>query len=89
MTVYSCWWPLLALHGMEVDKPTLKTTVDREPFEAFAKNSRVQQLALQKIGGKLPTPQEQLDMVNRRREAKKSRAGSANHSSIKWVTDVN
>ena len=55
MTVYSFWWPLLALHGMEVDKPTLKTTVHREPFEDFAKNSfqvtisRVQQLALQII----------------------------------------
>ena len=83
------FWPC-----MEVDKPALKTTVHREPFEDFAKNSfqvtinRVQQLALQKIGGKLPTPQEQLDMVNKRREAKKSRPGSANHSSIELVTDV-
>lgn len=60
--------------------------VHKEAFEDFAKNSfqvtisRIQQLALQKAGGKLPTPKEQLEMVSSKREAKKSRRGAANHS---------
>ena len=62
-----------------------KTLVHKEQFEDFAQNSfkltigRVQQVALQKIGGKLPTPKEQLDLVNKRRDAKKSRTGASNH----------
>jgi hypothetical protein len=51
--------------------------VHTEAFEDFAKNSflvtinKVQQAALSKSGGKLPTPAEQLDLVNKRRVAKK------------------
>ena len=60
--------------------------VHTEAFEDFAKNSflvtinKVQQAALSKSGGKLPTPAEQLDLVNKRRVAKKGREGKANHS---------
>jgi len=74
-------------HIQERDKT--KTTIHSESFEDFAENSfkvtisKVQQLALSKAGGKLPTPAEQLAMINRRREAKKSRAGQVNHSFTK------
>jgi|Cyp2metagenome_2_1107375.scaffolds.fasta_scaffold79274_2 hypothetical protein len=63
-----------------------ETTVIKENFKDFAENSfkitinRIQQLTLQKVGMKLPTPKEQLEMVNKRREAKKSRTGAASHS---------
>lgn len=63
-----------------------KTTVHTERFEDFAKNtfavtiSKVQQAALSKAGGKLPTPAEQLALVNQRRVAKKGRAKAAKHS---------
>ena len=58
-----------------------------EKFEDFSHNSfrvtiaRVQQAALKKAGGRLPTPGEQLEMINRRREKKKTRKGNANHIS--------
>ena len=61
-----------------------KTKVHRECFEDFAQNSfrvtigRVQQLALKQAGGRLPTPKEQLALVNKRREAKRGRASSVN-----------
>lgn len=63
-----------------------ETTVLKESFKDFAENSfkvtisRIQQLTLQKVGMRLPTPREQLEMVNKRREAKKSRTGAASHS---------
>ncbi len=57
--------------------------VHRERFEDFSLNNykitiaRVQQAALNQIGGKLPTPTEQLAMVNKRREKKKTRSAQA------------
>ena len=57
-----------------------------ERFEDFAKNafavtiSKVQQAALNKAGGRLPTPAEQLALVNQRRSAKKAREAKAKHS---------
>lgn len=62
-----------------------KTVVHREKFEDFSENcykvtiARVQQAALKQIGGKLPTPSEQLAMVNKRREKKKTRSAQATH----------
>lgn len=64
-----------------------KTSVHLEKFEDFSQNSfkvtiaRVQQAALRNAGGRLPTPGEQLEMINRRREKKKARRGNANHIS--------
>ena len=69
---------------MKMEKKT--SEVHKEAFQDFAENSfrvtitRVQQLALQKAGARLPTPSEQLAMVNKRREAKKSKRGTVNHS---------
>ena len=68
------------------EKQKGKSLVRKEKFEDFAdfsKNSytitirRCQQLALSKAGGKLPTPAEQLELINKRREKKKARIGSA------------
>lgn len=63
-----------------------KSRVHRVNFEDFAQNSfsvtiaRVQQAALKQAGGRLPTPAEQLAMINQRREKKKGRASAASHS---------
>ena len=63
-----------------------KTTVHIERFEDFAKNafavtiSKVQQAALNKAGGRLPTPAEQLALVNQRRSAKKAREAKTKHN---------
>ena len=37
-------------------------------------------IGIEKAGGKLPTPKEQLELINKRREAKKSRSGAVSHS---------
>lgn len=64
-----------------------KTVVQREEFKELSQNTfkvtigRVQQLALERAAAlKLPTPQEQLSMVQQRRDAKKSREKTANPS---------
>lgn len=64
-----------------------KTTVLREQFKEFSENTfkvtinRVQQLALERAKAiKLPTPAEQLSLVQQRRDAKKSRAQAASPS---------
>ena len=81
----------ITIHALQVE-PKVKgqgkpeSTVMKESFQDFAENSfkitisRIQQLTLKKVGMRLPTPREQLEMVNKRREAKKSRAGTASHS---------
>ena len=64
-------------------KKDVKSSVHTERFEDFASNSfkvtisHVQQVALQKAGGRLPTPAEQLALVNKRREKKKGRCNGA------------
>ena len=79
---------MLAAHGVAKD-PKRKSLVHKEKFEDFAdfsKNSytltisRCQQLALAKAGGKLPTPAEQLELINKKREKKKSRVANAKPS---------
>lgn len=68
-----------------MQEPKKKTVEHTENFKDFAQNafkitiSRIQQLALQKAGGKLPTPAEQLQLVKSRREKKKSRMSTAKH----------
>ena len=65
-----------------------KSHVHTERFEDFASNSfkvtisHVQQVALQKAGGRLPTPAEQLALVNKRREKKKV---DAMVRSLSWI----
>jgi len=74
-------------HGL-LQEHKKKTVEHTEHFKDFAQNafkitiSRVQQLALHKAGGKLPTPAEQLQLVKSRREKKKSRMSTAKHVSI-------
>lgn len=78
--------PQQSMVQVAIKKENGAATVHKEAFEDFAKNSfmvtisRVQQIALKKAGAKLPTPKEQLEMVNKRREAKKSRCGAVSHS---------
>ena len=66
------------------DKKATKSLVHREKFKDFSQNastlviSRCQQLALSKAGNKLPTPAEQLELINKRREKKKAKVASAN-----------
>ena len=65
-------------------KKDLKSLVPREQFKDFSQNAytlvinRCQQLALSKAVDKLQTPAEQLELINKRREKKKSRVGSEN-----------
>ena len=76
---------MLAAHKV-AEESKRKSLVHKEKFEDFAdfsKNSytltisRCQQLALAKAGGRVPTPAEQLELINKRREKKKSRVASA------------
>ncbi len=70
------------------EKVPAPTTVHTERFEDLAANSfritiaKVQQTALSKAGGRLPTPAEQLAMITKRRTAKKGRTSNAKPSSI-------
>ena len=74
------------------DKKATKSLVHREKFKDFSQNaytlviSRCQQLALSKAGNKLPTPAEQLELINKRREKKKARVASAN---LWWESGMN
>lgn len=71
-----------------VNESNSKNTVAREKYEDFSQNcfkvtiSRIQQVALKKAAcTKLPTPAEQLAIIQNRRDAK-SKKTSANPSSI-------
>ena len=71
----------------KVERAPPPTTVHTERFEDLAANSfkvtiaKVQQTALSKAGGRLPTPAEQLAMITKRRTAKKGRTSNAKPSS--------
>lgn len=83
-----CSFPsLLELDEDIKGKTGSKTVVQREEFKELSQNAfkvtigRVQQLTLERAAAlKLPTPQEQLSMVQQRRDAKKSREKTASPS---------
>ena len=83
---YVMCWRFAAPEEAEEKPKTLVKKVELEDFADFSKNSysvtinRCQQLALAKAGGKLPTPAEQLELINKRREKKKSRVATAKPS---------
>ena len=68
----------------EKDKKTLVHKEKFQDFSDFSENafrvtiSRCQQVALDKAGGKLPLPEEQLALINKHREKKNARLATSN-----------